>query len=79
MRTGDITVPAMPMDRALDMIGRQSGVNVNFDPDAVKGLTSRPVRGAQSAADAIRTVIGGTSLTVVPAVQGAWSSSTISS
>ena len=36
VRTGDITVPAMPMDRALDMIGRQSGVNVNFDPDAVK-------------------------------------------
>lgn len=70
VRTGDITVPAMPMDRALDMIGRQSGVNVNFDPDAVKGLTSRPVRGARSAADAIRTVIGGTSLTVVPAVQG---------
>ena len=70
VRTGGITVPAMPMDRALDMIGRQSGVNVNFDPDAVKGMTSRPVRGARSAAVAIRTVIGGTGLTVVPAVQG---------
>ncbi|MEG3092124.1 TonB-dependent siderophore receptor [Sphingomonas sp. PB1R3] len=69
-RTGTIDVPAMAMDRALDTIGRQSGENVNFDPDAVKGLTSRPVRGAHSAKEAIRAAIKGTSLAVFPAVQG---------
>ncbi|WP_267433876.1 TonB-dependent receptor [Sphingomonas sp. GM_Shp_1] len=69
-QTGEINVPAMAMDRALDAIGRQSGVNVNFDPDAVKGLASRPVRGARSAKAAIQAAIAGTGLSVVPAVQG---------
>lgn len=67
---GDITVPAMAMDRALDMIGRQSGENVNFDPDAVKGLKSQPVRNARSAKQAIERAIKGSGLSVVPAVQG---------
>ncbi len=67
---GGITVPAMPLDRALDTIGRQSGVNVNFDPDAVKTLTSQPVSNARSAREAIEMAIKGLGLTVIPGTQG---------
>ncbi|WP_029011780.1 TonB-dependent siderophore receptor [Niveispirillum irakense] len=64
-QTDEINVPEMPMDRALDAIGRQSGVTVNFDPDAVKALNSQSVRGARSAYEAIEAATRGTSLVVV--------------
>lgn len=69
-RRADITVSAMPMDAALRAIGDQAGVRVTFDPDAVKGVTSRPVRGEASLRKAVQEAIRGTGLTVVSSANG---------
>ncbi|MFZ2981598.1 MAG: TonB-dependent receptor plug domain-containing protein, partial [Sphingobium sp.] len=63
-RTADITVPAMPMAKALQEIGAQSGVTVTFDPDAVKTLMSHAVRRAGSAQEALQEAIKGTNLAI---------------
>lgn len=65
-----ISVPSMPMAKALNEISRQSGVAIGFDPDAVKGLTSKPVRNARSARDAINIAIRGSKVALVPAANG---------
>jgi len=52
-RTVDVNLPAMPMDEALRAIAAQTGETINYDPDAVRGLTSRPVRGATNARRAV--------------------------
>lgn len=69
-RGGTITVPAMPMGQAIERIGAQSGVAIGFDPDAVKGLTSRPVAGARSARDALHQATRDLGLAIVPAASG---------
>lgn len=63
-RTADITVPAMPMAKALQEIGAQSGATVTFDPDAVKTLMSHAVRRAGSAQEALQEAIKGTNLAI---------------
>ncbi|TWB23742.1 iron complex outermembrane receptor protein [Nitrospirillum amazonense] len=60
-----INVPSMPMERALDEIGRQSGQKVDYDPDAVRGLTSVAVTGGKSADSAIEAAIAGTRLVLI--------------
>lgn len=68
----EINVPAMPMAKALQEIGAQAGTSVTFDPDAVKTLTSRPVRGAKSARTALQEAIAGTGLSISPAPGGGY-------
>ncbi|MCE3519492.1 hypothetical protein LXJ58_32590, partial [Escherichia coli] len=41
-RKGNVSLSAMPMEAALRAIAAQTGETINFDPDAVKGLTSQP-------------------------------------
>lgn len=69
-RNVDINVPAMPMATALEQIGAQSGAEVSFDPDAIKQLTSRPVRGATSARQALQEAIAGTNLVISQSPNG---------
>lgn len=71
-RNVEINVPAMPMATALQNISAQSGVAINSDPDAVKQLMSRPVRGATSAREALQAAIAGTDLTIIQSPSGAF-------
>ncbi|WP_322963925.1 TonB-dependent siderophore receptor [Sphingomonas fuzhouensis] len=66
-----IDLPAMPMAEALQAIAARSGEAINYDPDAVKGLTSHPVRGARNAKRAVQAAIQGSSLAIIPGAQGA--------
>lgn len=45
--------PAMPLGEALQRIAAEWGAPLNIDPDAVRGLTARPVRNAQSEREAV--------------------------
>ncbi len=68
-RKGNVSLSAMPMEAALRAIAAQTGETINFDPDAVKGLTSQPVQGARNARRAVQAAIAGTGLTVIPGAQ----------
>lgn len=68
-RTVDVNLSAMPMDEALRAIVAQTGETINYDPDAVRGLTSRPVRGATNARRAVEAAIKGSGLAVIPGVK----------
>ena len=48
-----LSLPAMPMADALQQIAAATGTAVAFDPDAVRGLTSSPVKGARNVRTAI--------------------------
>lgn len=71
-RNVDINVPAMPMAKALEEIGAQSGAAVTFDPDAVKQQMSRPVRRATSVHMALQEAIKGTNLAIIRSPNGAF-------
>lgn len=58
-------LPAMPMAEALQAIAARTGETINYDPDAVKGLTSHPVRGTADAQHAVQAAIQGSNLTVM--------------
>lgn len=60
-----ISVAAMPLAQALKDIQQQTGTPVAFDPDAVAGKTSQPVRGASNARQAVDEAIKGADLAVV--------------
>lgn len=60
-----IDLPAMPMAEALQAIAARTGETINYDPDAVRGLTSRPVHGATNARRAAEAAIKGSSLAVL--------------
>ena len=59
-----IALPAMPLGEALDRIRQQTGVTINADPDAIRGLTAMPVRDARNAASAVRQATRGQRLAV---------------
>lgn len=61
-----IDLPAMPMAEALQAIAARSGETINYDPDAVRGVTSRPVREALNARRAVEAAIKGSNLAVLP-------------
>lgn len=65
-----ISVPAMAMDEALRQIAAQSGTKIQMDPDAVRGLTSRPVNGVQTAEDAIDRATRNTTLLTIKGEDG---------
>lgn len=60
-----VNLPALPMVEALQAIAARTGETINYDPDAIKGLTSRPVHGATDAVRAVQAAIHGTRLAVV--------------
>ncbi|MDR6116200.1 MULTISPECIES: TonB-dependent receptor [unclassified Sphingomonas] len=58
------TVPAMPLEDTLARIHQQTGVTINADPDAVRGLSARSVKGARDAMAAVRQATRGLRLAV---------------
>ncbi len=58
-QTAALSLPAMPLDQALQRITSWSGQSLNIDPDAVRTLTSKPVVDAKSAEDAVRQATDG--------------------
>jgi iron complex outermembrane receptor protein len=48
VRNDDVNLSAMPLGDALRAIAAQTGETINFDPDAVRGIMSRPVHGAET-------------------------------
>jgi len=67
--TTSVDLPAMPLAEALQAIAARTGEAINYDPDAVKGLTSRPVSGATNARRAVEAAIKGSGLAVIPGAQ----------
>ena len=65
-----ITVAAQPLSNALKEIAGKSGVDILFSPEAVRGLRSRPVRGAGNVRQAVQAMIADTPLEVVDGPNG---------
>ncbi len=59
-----INVPAGDLTAALETLARQSGVELVYRPEQLKGLQTKGVRGALSSEDAVRKLIEGTRLTL---------------
>ncbi|MDY0958814.1 TonB-dependent receptor plug domain-containing protein [Sphingomonas sp. CFBP8993] len=59
-----ISVPEMPLADALHQISRETGVPVDFDPDAVRGKNSVAVHSARTAEQAVREATHDSGLTV---------------
>jgi iron complex outermembrane receptor protein len=55
-------IPAQPLADALRAIGRQTDLNVLFDPDSVRNLIVVPLHGSYTAAEAINQELKGTNL-----------------
>ena len=55
-------IPAQPFGQALTAFGRQSGLQVAFDPAAAAGKTSAAVSGTMTAEQALRQLLGGSGL-----------------
>lgn len=58
------SIPAQPLRSAIDAFIRQTGWQVGYPGAAARGLTSQPVRGTMTPAQALQTLVGGTGLTV---------------
>lgn len=63
-QSGTISTPRMPLEQALEEIGRQGGTQVAYDPDAIPGTMAQPVNAARSVEAAIRQAIAGTDLSL---------------
>ncbi len=61
-RTVAFDIPAQPLAQALTAFGRQSGLQVAFDPAAAAGKTSVALNGLMATEQALRTLLGGTGL-----------------
>lgn len=68
--TSTINVTPRPVADALKDIQAQSGVVIEFDPDAVPGLTSAPVQSAANAQAAVQQAIAGTGLSIFVQADG---------
>jgi iron complex outermembrane receptor protein len=55
-------IPSQPLAQALTAFGRQSGVQVAFDPTAAAGKTSAAVSGSMTPEQALRQLLGGSGL-----------------
>ncbi len=60
----DFDLPAGDLRTALDAYAKQSGVQLIYRVDDLVGLSSKGVRGAASAEEALTTLLNGTSLSV---------------
>lgn len=63
---GEVHVPAQTLAQSLKDIAHQTGANILFAPEAVRGHLSGPVDGTMSAQEAVARLIAGTGLQVVP-------------
>jgi iron complex outermembrane receptor protein len=61
-RTVAFDIPSQPLAQALTAFGRQSGVQVAFDPTAAAGKTSVAVSGSLTPDQALRQLLGGSGL-----------------
>ena len=59
-------VPAQLLSQSLKDVARQTGANILFTPDAVRGLRASPVEGPMSAREAVDRLLSGTDLEAVP-------------
>ena len=60
-----LSQPALPLSQALQRIAAEWGAPLNIDPDAVRGITSRPVTNAKSERDAVAQATRGLPVAVV--------------
>jgi outer membrane receptor for ferrienterochelin and colicins len=63
-------IPAQDLSQALVELARQSGRNLLFSPDVVKGRRSAPVAGAKSFESALDTMLSGSGLAGTIAADG---------
>ncbi len=61
-RTVAFDIPAQPLPQALTAFGRQSGLQVAFDPAAAAGKMSVALNGLMAMEQALRVLLGGTGL-----------------
>ncbi|WP_421999588.1 TonB-dependent siderophore receptor [Reyranella sp.] len=61
-RTASFDLPAQPLPQALTAFGRQSGLQVAFDPAAAAGKTSVAVSGTMTPERALRQLLGASGL-----------------
>jgi iron complex outermembrane receptor protein len=67
-----VSIRAQSMDAALRDLARQTGIELLFDRDLVRGLQSRGAQGRMTIDAALRRVLDGSGLTVRRAASGAW-------
>ncbi len=63
--------PAQPLADSLRAVARQTGVSLIFDPKAVAGLSSAPISGQFSAAEAVQRMLQGSGLALTVQPDGA--------
>lgn len=63
--------PAQPLADSLRAVARQTGVSLIFDPKAVAGVSSAPVSGQFSAAEAVQRMLQGSGLALTVQPDGA--------
>ena len=64
-QVASIDIAAQPMASALKELARQSGANVLFAPESVKGLKAPPIQTNATPEEAARMMLAGTDLSVV--------------
>lgn len=64
VRTVDFDIPAQPLERAINMLSRQAGVQIFFPAANVAGLLAPAVSGRMNRQEALRRLIQGTNLTI---------------
>lgn len=57
-------IPAADAEKALTEFVSQTGIQMLYDPDDVRGFTTRPVSGALTVADALRQMLEGSDLNI---------------
>ncbi|MBA2587138.1 MAG: TonB-dependent receptor plug domain-containing protein, partial [Alphaproteobacteria bacterium] len=65
-RQFDIALPAAVLSDALKQIAQQTGEDILFTADSVAGLHTPPLRGRMSARTAVRRLLSGSGLEVLP-------------
>jgi iron complex outermembrane receptor protein len=63
-------IPAQPVQSAMTLFARQSGVQILFPYDHVQGMRTRAIQGRMTPADAIARMIAGTNLTIARSGDG---------
>jgi iron complex outermembrane receptor protein len=58
-----VDLPKQPLSSALNRVARQAGVEIEFDPAAVRNKTARDLRGDCTVEDALAELLEGTNLT----------------
>lgn len=56
------TIPAMPLDKALEVLGKKAGLQITYDPALTSGKTSQPVIGAKDASAALQQLLSANGL-----------------